>query len=97
LKTFKDIEKIIRDNRKELRERYGLEELGIFGSYVRGEQNPDSDIDVLVKVRRPMGFARFIRLEGRISRLLGIKADLVTEEALKPHIGRQISEEVRYV
>lgn len=71
--------------------------MGIFGSYVRGEQNPDSDIDVLVKVRRPMGFARFIRLEGRISRLLGIKADMVTEEALKPHIGRQISEEVRYV
>ncbi len=97
MKTFKDIEKIIRDNRKELRKRYGLEELGIFGSYVRGEQNPDSDIDVLVKVRRPMGFARFIRLEGRISRLLGIKADMVTEEALKPHIGRQISEEVRYV
>lgn len=97
MKTFRDIEKIIRDNRKELEERYGLEKIGIFGSYIRGEQNQDSDIDILVKVRRPMGFTRFIGLEDRISRLLGIRADLVTEEALKPHIGKRISEEVRYV
>jgi len=97
LKTFRDIEKIIRNNKKELEEKYGLEEIGIFGSYVRGEQNQDSDIDILVKVRRPAGFAKFIRLEDRISRLLGIRADLVTKEALKPHIGKRISEEVRYV
>ncbi len=97
MKTFEDIEKIIRDNKRELREGYGLEELGIFGSYARGEQNQESDIDILVKVRRPMGFGKFIRLEERISRLLGIRADLVTEEALKPHIGRRMSEEIRHV
>jgi len=97
LKTFKDIEKILRDNKKELGEKYGLEEIGIFGSYVRGEQNHDSDIDILVQVRRPMGFTKFIRLEDSISQLLSIKADLVTKEALKPHIGKRISEEIRYV
>jgi len=99
LKKFKNIERIIRNNKKELEEKYGLEEIGIFGSYVRGEQNQNSDIDILVKVRHPMGFAKFLRLEDRISQLLGIKADMVTEEAMKSriHIGERISEEVRYV
>ncbi len=97
MKTFKDVEKIINRNKKELREKYGLKQLGIFGSYVKGEQNEGSDIDMLVEVERPMGFIKFIRLENYLSQILGIKVDLVTKKALKPHIGRQILQEVQYV
>ncbi len=48
MKTVKDIEKIIQNNKKELKEKYGLREIGIFGFYVRGEQDKNSDIDILV-------------------------------------------------
>ena len=95
--TFKEIEEIIQKNRKELRDKYGLREIGVFGSYVRGEQAKDSDIDLLVEVERPMGFVRFMRLENYLSLILKTKVDLVTKKALKPHIGRQILQEVRYV
>ncbi|MBN2373335.1 nucleotidyltransferase family protein [bacterium] len=97
MKTFKEIEKIIQQNKKELKEKYGLKEIGIFGSYVKGEQGENSDIDVLVEVERPMGFVKFIKLENHLSQILGIKVDLVTKKALKPYIGRRILQEVQYV
>jgi len=95
--TFRNIEEIIRKNRKELEEKYGLKEIGVFGSYVRGDQEVNSDIDLLVEVKRPMGFVKFMRLENYLSLILKEKVDLVTKKALKPHIGRRILQEVRYV
>jgi predicted nucleotidyltransferase len=97
MKTVKDIEKIIQKNKKELQEKYGLQEIGIFGSYARGDQEENSDIDMLVEVVRPMGFVKFIKLENRLSEILGIKVDLVIKKALKPYIGRRILQEVQYV
>jgi predicted nucleotidyltransferase len=97
MKTFKEIEKIIQKNKKELKEKYGLKEIGIFGSYVKGEQDENSDVDMLVEVERPMGFVKFIKLENHLSQILGIKVDLVTKKALKPYIGRRILQEVQYV
>ncbi|MFH1963310.1 MAG: nucleotidyltransferase family protein [bacterium] len=97
MKTFKEIEQIIQKNKKELKEKYGLKEIGIFGSYAKGEQDKNSDVDMLVEVERPMGFVKFIKLENHLSQLLGIKAELVTKKALKPYIGRRILQEVQYV
>ena len=97
MKTFEEIEKIIKNNKNELNEKYGLISIGIFGSYGRGEQYTGSDLDLLVEVRRPMGFVKFIRLENHLSQLLGVKVDLVTKKALKPHIGQRILQEVQYV
>ena len=97
MKTIKEIEKIIQSHRQELNEKYGLVAIGLFGSYVRGDQDSKSDLDVLVEVRRPMGFVKFIRLENYLSQLLGVKVDLVTQKALKPHIGQRILQEVQYV
>ncbi len=97
MKTIKDIEIIIQKHKKELEERFGLREIGIFGSYVRGNQLQDSDIDILVAIERPMGFIKFIKLENHLSQILGTKVDLVTKKALKPYIGRRILQEVHYV
>lgn len=97
MKTIKDIKKIIQKNKKELKEKYGLIEIGIFGSYVRGEQDENSDIDILVEVKRPMGFVKFIKLENHLSKIFGAKVELVTKKALKPYIGRRILQEVQYV
>ena len=97
MKTSKEIALIIQRNKKELREKYGLQKIGIFGSYARDEQDKKSDIDMLVEVKRPMGFVKFIKLEQYLSRLLNAKVDLVTPKALKPYIGKRILKEVRYV
>jgi uncharacterized protein len=79
----------------ELRDRYGVVSLGIFGSYVRGEQTPNSDLDLLVEFdHRPMTLLQFIALEYELSDHLQIKVDLVEKSALKPHIGERILQEV---
>ena len=88
---------IINENREQLRAEFGVVEIGIFGSVVKGEQDIDSDIDILVEFERPVGFVRFMRLEKRLSELLGMPVDLVTKKALKPHIGKRILQDVRYV
>jgi len=97
MKTVYEIIEIIKKNKGSLREEYGVKEIGIFGSYIRGEQKEVSDVDILVELEKPIGFVKFLKLEKRISGLLGIKVDLVTKKALKPFIGQQILQEVQYV
>lgn len=76
-----------------LSERYHVESLGVFGSYVRREQHPDSDLDVLVTFRETPSLLKFIELENYLSDALGVKIDLVMKDALKPHIGQYILSE----
>jgi len=77
-----------------LAEQYRVESLGVFGSYVRNEQSPDSDLDLLVTFHEPLSLLRFIELENYLSDLLGVKVDLVMKDALKPRIGERILNEV---
>ena len=96
-KSIREIQKILLNHKQELREKYGVKEIGIFGSYIREENRKNSDIDILVEIEKPMGFFKFIRLERYLSELLRVKVDLVTKNALKPHIGQRILAEVIYV
>jgi predicted nucleotidyltransferase len=89
--------RIIAESKEQLRSEFGVTGIGIFGSVVRGEDGAGSDIDILVEFERPIGFVRFLRLEKRLSELVGMPVDLVTKKALKPHIGKRILQEVRYV
>ena len=77
-----------------LSEEYHVQSLGLFGSYVRQEQTPSSDLDVLVVFFEPPSFLQFIALEDYLSDLLGVQVDLVMREALKPHLGQYILQEV---
>jgi predicted nucleotidyltransferase len=77
-----------------LAERYGVKEIGIFGSYVRGEQQRESDVDILVDFTGSISLLDFVHLENELGDLLGVKVDLVMKTALKPRIGRHILEEV---
>jgi len=78
-----------------LRARYGVQHLALFGSFARGEPTRRSNLDVLVEFDdRPLTLLQFIALEGELSDLLGLKVDLVERQALKPHIGRRILEEL---
>jgi uncharacterized protein len=97
MKSIHDLSRIIAENRNQLRSEFGVAEIGIFGSVVRGEQDAGSDVDLLVEFERPIGFVQFMRLEKRLGELLGMPVDLVTKKALKPHIGKRILQKVRYV
>jgi predicted nucleotidyltransferase len=73
-----------------LRDRYGVASLSLFGSYVRGEQRPESDLDVLVTFHCTPGLLGFIELENHLSDLLGKRVDLVLRDALKSDIGTRV-------
>lgn len=77
-----------------LAEQYHVASLGLFGSYVRGEQEDDSDLDVLVTFSETPGLLTFIELEHHLSDLLGVQVDLVMKDALKPRIGQRVLDEV---
>jgi predicted nucleotidyltransferase len=85
---------ILRQHLPELSRKYGVETLGIFGSRVRTDQSPESDLDLLVTFSTPPGLLAFIELEQYLSDLLGVEVDLVMKSALKPTIGKRILSEV---
>lgn len=80
-----------------LREKYQVEKLGIFGSVARNESAAESDIDILVEFTTPVGFFRFIRLENYLSEILGKKVDLISKKALKAVIKEDVLKEAIYV
>jgi len=93
-KSLDRIKEILKKHEKELKEKYGIKEIGIFGSYLRGEAKEESDLDILVEFEKTIGFFKFLELEEYLSNLIGIKVDLVSKKALKPHIGKYILKEV---
>lgn len=97
MKTLKEIEKILAKNKKELEQNYNIREIGIFGSYVNGKPAKTSDIDILVMFEETIGLFKFMELEEYLTKLLGIKVDLVSKKALKPRIGEHILKEVVYL
>jgi predicted nucleotidyltransferase len=78
----------------ELRQKYGVARLGIFGSYARNEQREDSDLDLLVAFEVTPGLFKYIELENLLSDSLGVKVDLVMEDALKPAIKERVFREL---
>lgn len=88
------LKNILKQHRPELIRGYHVQSLGLFGSYVRQEQHLGSDLDVLVSFTEPPSLLKFIALENYLTDLLGVKVDLVMQDALKPHIGQHILHEV---
>lgn len=93
----KEIIDIIRSSKPEIVARYGVQRLGLFGSYVREQQRKRSDIDILVSFNREIDLFDFIDLREFLEARLQTKVDLVMESALKPAIGKRILAEVEYV
>lgn len=95
--TTREIKKILQKNKKLLEEKYRVKKIGIFGSYMRKETNKKSDIDILVEFSETPDIFKFIDLENFLRKLLDIKVDLVTKEALKPLIKKEILKETVYI
>ncbi len=90
---IEQIRQTLREPLPVLRARYGVASLALFGSHVRYEARPDSDLDLLVTFDEAPGLLAFVELEDHLSDLLGVSVDLVMESALKPHIGDRVREE----
>lgn len=96
----KEVDLYIRQLRKmlpELQKKYPIKYLGVFGSYVRNEQTPLSDLDVLVEFSESVSLLEYARLELELSDSLGVRIDLVSKTALKPRIGKHILAEVEKI
>jgi hypothetical protein len=85
---------ILKQQLPELTARYHVKSLGVFGSYVRNEQKPRSDLDILVEFSETPDLFEFMDLERHLAMSLGIKVDLVSRKALKKRIGQHILQEV---
>ena len=97
-KKLNDIEAILRNHKEELRERFGVRSIAIFGSYTRGEETELSDVDILVEFERPIGW-EIVDLRDYLEELLGLPVDLITKNAAMSRKGlwEHIKEDLVYV
>jgi len=91
-----DVLKCLMKDQKEL-EHYGVKTLSLFGSHARNQAREGSDIDILVSFKKPLGLFTFLELKDHLEGLLGSQVDLVTEEALHPHLRDKIIKESIHV
>lgn len=78
---------------------YGVTEVGVFGSYVRGEQQADSDLDILISLTTPprISLLGLIGLQNYLTDLLGLEVDIALKDNLKKRIGQRILQEVEAI
>ena len=96
MKKADEIRRKLAQCKPELESGFQVKEIGIFGSYARGEQKKSSDLDILVEFEEAPGLFKFLKLEDRLKTILKVKVDLVMKSALKPQIGKRILGEVIY-
>jgi predicted nucleotidyltransferase len=91
-----EIKRILQAERPYLAQKYGVTEIGVFGSYVRGEQRPDSDLDILIELEDPprISLLGLVNLENYLSDLFGVKVQVAIKKNLKPRLSPYILREV---
>ena len=97
MKTLSEIKEILRKHKKELKERYKVKSIAIFGSYARNEQTEKSDIDIMVEFYEPIGL-KIVDLKDYLDSILNVKVDLITKNSIQnPYIKKSIEEDLIYV
>jgi hypothetical protein len=95
-KTLKEIIEAIKKRKKVLQEKYKVKEIGIFGSYVRGEQTEKSDVDILVDFYELPDVFNLLKLERSLRGTLKCRVDVVRKQAIRKELRDQIlSEAIR--
>ena len=82
---------------KPILSQYGVEYAGIFGSFARGENDDNSDIDILIRLKKPIGLFSLAELEQKLTSVLKRKVDLVTERGLSPYIRDNVMSDLKYI
>jgi len=77
--------------------KYGVRKIGLFGSYARGEERTDSDLDVLVEFEKRKSLLTLVRIERELSEHIGVKVDLLTEQAISPYLLERIKADLNVI
>ncbi len=96
-KTFAEITEVLKKHKAELRQKYRVKDIGVFGSYVRGTQKKRSDVDILVDYCEIPDVFELIDLEDYLRKLLKMKVDLVRKKAIRPELKDKILKEAIYI
>lgn len=95
-----EVIRLIKEHYNVLSAEYGVSRIGIFGSAVKGTMTEDSDLDIVVEFKQPIGF-KFIRLVEYLENLFGRKVDVVTKDGIKnirvKEVARNIERNLVYV
>lgn len=94
--TLQDILSKLKKSKPELEKKYPLTNIGVFGSYARGEATDRSDIDIAIEIDGYMGLS-FVALADEIESLFGVKTDVIPMRSIKPEYLQQIEKEIIYV
>jgi predicted nucleotidyltransferase len=94
VKTYLRIAEKLKRRKGQLIRKYDLSEIGLFGSFVRGDQTKSSDLDVLVEFKKTPDLFRFLELEGDLEDYLKVKVDLVRKRAIRKELKKHILDEV---
>jgi predicted nucleotidyltransferase len=97
MNTYSELLMTLRNKDAEIKRRFGVKNLGVFGSYVQGEQHDGSDLDILVDYEESVSLFEFLDLKYYLEDLLSIEVDLVSRGALQRRVGERILREVEYV
>ncbi len=96
-KSIKILVGILKKHNADLRNKFKVKEIGVFGSYVRGEQKKSSDVDILVEFEPGQKtFDRYMELKFFLEEIFGLKVDLVIKTAIRDEIRRSILSEAVY-
>ncbi len=96
MKDLTELKRLLRDQAQYLEKEYGVRVIGVFGSYVRNEQKPESDLDILIELDRPpkISLIGLVELEQYLSEVLGVRVDIAIRKNLKKRTGERILREV---
>ena len=97
METLSKIKEVLKENQEELKRRYKVRVIGIFGSYVRGEQKKVSDIDLLAELEGPISLLELVGAEIYLSEILKIRVDLIPKEDIRPELKSRIPSEAIYL
>ena len=86
MKNLEEIKRDLSALKKEIHAHYGVSNIEVFGSYVRGEQRDDSDLDVLVEFDRRVDLLDVSGLQILLSEALGLKVDVVLKRSVRPEL-----------
>ncbi|GAB6056847.1 nucleotidyltransferase family protein [Methanobacterium movens] len=85
--------RVMKNHKSEIKAKYDVKRIGIFGSYAKGLQDEESDIDVLVEFENPT-FDNFMELSFYLEDLFGKSVDLLTPKSLSPYMRSSVEKEV---
>ncbi len=98
MKILEGIIKIFEKQKDLLKQEYGVKGIGIFGSYLKiQKKEKKSDLDILVEFDKSIGLLKFVNLQNYLSKISGVKVDLIIKDVLKPRIGKHILKKVIYI